>query len=219
MKTEREIRKITANRYERWKPLRGYAIGKLALDPAYPEVAARLRSSPHPLMDVGCGMGLLAAYLKEHGHNGAGIGIDADGKKIGIAEEALRDVTPRMDFRVGDARELPDFSGDVVMLDVLHYFDAAGQREVLQAIANRLAPGAAALIRIGLRQRNWRYAVTWLEEWFIRLNGWIPVRGTNFPTREDVIAPFDELGFICKCEPMWGLTPFNSHLFEFRRPA
>ena len=58
-------RHAAARRYRAWPNLYYYAHGKIALDPAYPASARLLADSSHPLLDLGCGMGLLAAYLLE----------------------------------------------------------------------------------------------------------------------------------------------------------
>jgi SAM-dependent methyltransferase len=202
-----------ASRYRRWPNLYYYAIGKIALDPAYPVVAAILRDSQHPLLDLGCGMGLLASYLRATGHRAPILGLDVDQRKIEVAQQVLSGAT----FRTGDALNFPTHSGDIVMLDVLHYFGDEEQQRLLEKIAASIAPGGVALIRLALNEANWRFAATKFEEWFVHFSGWIPKRGWNFPTREEVLLPFSAGGFVGDVRPMWGLTPFNSYLFAFRR--
>lgn len=207
----------TAERFRRWPNLYYYAQGKLALDPAYPAVARELAASPRPLLDLGCGMGLLAAWMRAHGHRAAITGLDVDGQKIAVANEVF--AGDAAEFRTGDALDFPAHSGDVVMLDVLHYFDDAAQQRLLHRIANSVAPGGVAMIRVTLADASWRYAVTRFEEWFVHASGWIPTTGTNFPRREEMEGPFTAAGLCGGGEPMWGLTPFNSYLFTFRRPG
>lgn len=209
-------RREAARRYQKRPNFYYYAHGKIALDPAYPAVAEILRDSDRPLLDVGCGMGLLTAYLRAQGHRAPVVGLDVDGEKIETASSVL--TGENATFQTGDAQNLPPHSGDVVMLDVLHYFNDAGQRDLLEAVADRVAPGGVALIRIALQENNWRFAVTRFEEELIKVARWIPVQGRNFPTRVEVLVPFEERGFGTECRPMWGLTPFNSYLFTFRRP-
>ncbi len=162
------------------------------LDPAYPETARRLKDSPLPLLDIGCGTGLLALYLKFHGHNGAGKGAGYGcGENRRRARGLAKDL-PAMEFLCGSAEDLPEFSGDVVMLDVLHYFDLEGQTRLLNEIADRIAPGGRAIVRIGVRDESWRYRVTVIEEWFIRATKWIPVKGSYFPSIDEVCGPFSQ---------------------------
>lgn len=213
----RAARIKAADRYRPWRYFYFYAHGKIALDPAYPEVARQLSESSRPLLDIGCGMGLLASYLRANGHRGSIYGVDLDEQKIDMASQALGH--ERAKFQAANALDFPEHSGDVVMLDVLHYFDDAEQQLLLRKIARSVAPGGVALIRGALAEPNWRYALTRAEEWFVKFSGWIPHSGWNFPTREEVARVFVSEGFQAEVSPMWGLTPFNSYLFTFRRAA
>ena len=58
--------------------LRIYVRGKMSSDPLYSAVYERLRDRDEPILDVGCGAGLLALYLREHGHRAPIRGIDHD---------------------------------------------------------------------------------------------------------------------------------------------
>jgi SAM-dependent methyltransferase len=204
-----------AARYRHWPRLYYYAIGKIALDPAYSAVVRALRDSTRPLLDLGCGMGLLAAYLRANGHRPPILGLDVDQQKIEVAQKVLTGGQER--FRAADALNFPDHSGDIVMLDVLHYFGDDDQQRLLRRIAASMAPQGLALIRLALNEFHWRFAATRVEEWFVHFCRWIPMPGWNFPTREEVLIPFRREGLECDVRPMWGFTPFNSHLFTFRR--
>ena len=46
---------------------RSYVRWKVRLDPAYDVAFQSLRGSTRPLADLGCGVGVLAAYLRECG--------------------------------------------------------------------------------------------------------------------------------------------------------
>ncbi len=197
--------------------LHGYAKGKTRWDPAYPAVAEILRKSPHALLDIGCGVGLLAAYLREAGCRQRLLGIEPDANKVDVAMAHIAPAYPHTEFVVGDARALPEFSGDVVMLDVLHYMDRDGQMAVLRQVASRVAPGGCALIRTTFRDRSWRYYATMAEEVVVRVSGWIRGGCCQFPTRAEVLAPFSGSQWTATVRPMWGRTPFNSHLIEIRR--
>lgn len=212
------LRNTAALRYRPWSNLYYYAHGKIALDPAYPLVARVLKDSPRPLLDIGCGMGLLASYLRASEHRAPIYGMDVDGEKVRLAQDLLgRENTS---FHAGDAlTTFPEHSGDVVMLDVLHYFSDEQQQQLLEKMAASVAPGGVVLIRVTLNEPTFRFAMTRLEEWFVKFVRWIPVTGSNFPTREEVAAPFRQAGFEEDIRPMWGMTPFNSYLFSYRRPA
>lgn len=215
MLTRFRQRKHAVLRFWRWPLLFCYAEGKTALDPAYPATHETLGDSRLPLLDLGCGIGLLSAFLWARGYRAEMLGIDADAKKIRIASRALAGTTAR--FAAGDAGSFPPHSGNVVALDVLHYFDDDAQQEWLRRIAASVAPGGVAILRVTLHEPNWRHAMTKAEEWLIHRSRWIPWAGWNFPTRDEVCAPFRDAGFSVEVRPMWGWTPFNGYLFTFRR--
>jgi 2-polyprenyl-3-methyl-5-hydroxy-6-metoxy-1,4-benzoquinol methylase len=202
-----------------WPPsLWCYVIGKLALDPAYRAVLEHLRGSSRPIVDVGCGLGLLAHYLRDHGCQASFVGCDLDARKIALAAAATRrGRLANVSFRCADAADALHGPADVVLLDVLHYLDAGRQRRLLERLAARVASGEGrVIIRTTPRERSWRYGATVLEEYWTRLSRWIPVGGAiNFPSRDAVLAPFLVAGCRCDVRPLWGCTPFNSHLFVF----
>ena len=68
----------------RWR--QGYVRGKLRSDPAYEAVFERLKDLPQPVLDVGCGLGLLAFYLRERGFTPPVVGVDFDAEKIASAQ-------------------------------------------------------------------------------------------------------------------------------------
>ena len=205
-----------SKRFRTSRFLHGYAKRKTAWDPAYPAVAAVLQGSPRPLLDVGCGIGLLAAYLRECGCSQPITGIEPDAAKVRTARNLVAGHHPSLEFHTGDARSLPEFSGDIVVLDVLHYMDPTAQKAVLLAISARIAPGGRALIRTTFRDSSWRYWATLAEEAFVRTSGWIRGGRCHFPSRHEIENLFQNSPFSLSIRPMWGKTPFNSHLIEIR---
>jgi 2-polyprenyl-3-methyl-5-hydroxy-6-metoxy-1,4-benzoquinol methylase len=194
--------------------LRGYAKGKIGSDPAYAAVLARVPEMP--LLDVGCGIGLLSFYLRECGFRAPIEGIDHDAKKIAAAS-AIAARYEGLTFRAGDARELPAFRGSVLLLDLLHYFDDATQTAILRNAAACVPPGGAVIVRDALRDDSWRYRVTYAQESFARAIRWLQAERLNFPSRATLTGAFG--GFTIEETPLWGRTPFNNYLFVFRRPG
>ena len=41
----------------------------------------------------------------------------------------------------------------------------------------------------------------------------------NFPSVEQIVAPFHARGFEVSVAPMWGRTPLNNYLFVFNRAS
>jgi SAM-dependent methyltransferase len=199
--------------------LRTYARAKISADPVYAAVLERFRSSPLPILDIGCGVGLLGFYLREAGLKNPIVGIDTDVKKVRAGQEVAARAYAGIDLIVGDARrDLAEFAGNVALLDVIHYLTDPEQHEVLAAAASRVAPGGIAVIRDCIRDGTWRYRMTWAEEWFAKTIGWLRVPRLNFPTLDALTTEFDRRDFSGEVTPLWGRTPYNNHLLVFRRP-
>jgi len=187
--------------------LRNYARSKLATDPLYGAVAEQLRGTTGTVVDVGCGIGLMAAYLRAEGFEQPVIGLDHDAAKIAQARRAV----PSATFEVADARDpLPEASS-VLILDVLHYFNDDDQQRIL----GNAARADLVIIRVAPGDGSWRHRSTVVAERFARRVRWMKAELLNFPARERIVAAFD--GFTSDVRPMWGSTPFNNYLFVFRR--
>ena len=129
----RRITRLCAKRHERF-----YSVVKLRSDPVYAAVTKELLGAPLPVLDIGCGIGLLAFYLRESGFAPAIAGFDYDAQKISFAKSmvALSDCEG-LSFMNGDARAgLPECSGHVVILDILQFFTRQEQEALLKAAAS-----------------------------------------------------------------------------------
>lgn len=213
---DRDIARRVAGRYRRpWH--RDYARAKLRMDPVYAAVADIVVDTV-PLLDVGCGLGLLGFYLRERGWRGAYLGVDFDAAKIAQARLAA---TGERDFAFDDgtAQRLPPFHGHVTLLDVLHYLGRDEQPALLREAAARVAPGAALVVRSVLRDRGWRFRATVLEEWFLYAVRWMRSPAKHYPLREEIERPLLDAGLVVDVQPLWGNTPFNSFVIVARRPG
>ena len=198
-------------------PLRRYVYWKVRMDPAYPAILSRLRQhAGQPLVDIGCGVGVLAFFLREHGFEGPIVGIDFDERKI----EAARSAATRyrgVDFICADAAgPLPD-GHNVVLLDILQYVDTPARRVILRNAAAAVPPGGVAVIRQGIRDRSWRYRLTHAVDAIGRAIRWNRGQPMNFPTRQEIEEAFR--GFESEVTPLWGRTPYNNYLLVFRKPS
>jgi len=198
--------------------LRNYVASKLATDPLYRAVADRLIDHTLPLTDIGCGVGLMAFYLRERGVRMPITGIDHDRKKIDEAKQIALQYDG-ISFAASDARDPIPAGTSVLLLDVLHYFSDAARDRMLETIAAGVADGGVVIIREGIRDGTLRYRITLAAEVFARVVRWLKAERLNFPTREAIVRPFRERGFTEEVVPLWGRTPFNNYLFVFRREA
>jgi len=194
--------------------LRSYVRLKMGTDPAYDAVFEKLRETTLPVLDVGCGVGVLALYLRDRGFTAPIVGIDHDTRKIDIARTVSGN-EPGLSFSVADARSSTDFRGNVVLLDLLHYFTDEDQQVILRNVA---AAGSMILIRDGIRDGSFRYRMTYAQETLARVGGWLRAERLNFPTRRSIESAFDG-EFREDVQPMFGRTPFNNYLFAFKRSS
>jgi SAM-dependent methyltransferase len=187
--------------------LRAYVRAKVRIDPVYAAVFERIGGSTDPVLDVGCGVGVLAAYLRARGFAAPIRGIDHDERKIAVAARVVQDAT----FEVADARSAIATSGTVVLLDLLHYFRSDDQAALLASAAN----ATTVIIRDAVRDGSWRYRLTYAQEAFSRAVRWLRAERLHFLTREEIVRPFAK--FDAEVVPLYGRTPFNNYLFVFRR--
>ncbi|HEY2801682.1 MAG TPA: class I SAM-dependent methyltransferase [Chthoniobacterales bacterium] len=208
-----------ARRYgELW--LRFYVGRKLRSDPIFTTAFGLLGESRETLIDVGCGVGLLPFYLRERGFRAPIVGLDRDGRKIARAREAVGRAGYRdLEFVEENATEISERRGNIVLFDLLHYLPPDEQARLLERLVPRLAPGGMLVIRDCPRDDNARFWLTYLAERFAQTTTWIVAAPLHFPTRELIFSPFPPNEFSRSVEPLWGRTPFNNHLFIFRRRA
>ena len=198
---------------------RCYVQAKLATDPVYAATAAALAGSALPVLDIGCGIGLLGQYLHMQGHAPAYLGLDHDPRKVLAGQRAAQRIgqLAAIELRCADAHDLPSMQGDVTVLDVLHYLSAADQLSLLQLAARYLAPRGKLIIRNVLREPNWRFHATRIEEFFLQASGWIRGGPQHYPTDAELRAPLERAGLDVSIKPLRGRTPFNSYLIVAQR--
>ena len=197
-----------------------YTRCKLRTDPVYAAVADELAGADLPVLDIGCGLGLLGHYLHASGMNLPVTGFDYDARKIRTATVmATRAGRSGLHFCTGDARTgLPEFAGHVVILDILQFFRREEQETLLAAAAARVAAGGRLVIRSGLRAPGWRYRVTVLADFFARATLWMKAAPVCYPDADQFRRVLGGAGLEVTIRPLWGRTPFHNHLIVGRRP-
>ena len=208
--------RVAAQFPQRW--LRSYVSGKLRHDRIYPTAFELFRDSKEPVLDVGCGLGLLGFYLRERGWPHALIGLDVDARKIRQGKMIANSRYQNIELRDQDVQgPLPDFSGNVALVDVLHYLPLARQSILLARLAKCVAPGGLMVIRDCPRDNNSRFWMTWLAEKFAQVISWNLNTSLHFPSRALIYGAFDQNQFESESRALWGTSPFNNHIFIFRR--
>jgi SAM-dependent methyltransferase len=201
---------------ERWNY--HYVRGKLGSDPLYPGVLRALRDSHAPLLDLGCGLGLLAHALRQDGQSMAYHGVDNDAAKIHRAQRAAAN-TPlsAVRFEYFDlARALPQHAGSVAILDVLQYLSAPAQQRLLEEVIAMLVPGARLVIRAALVDGSRRGRISRITDHAANLIGWMQSAPRCYPQADDLRATLEGAGLQVAFTPLYGRTPFNNWLVVAR---
>lgn len=216
--TPQIARRISSLSCGLWHP--HYTKCKIRTDPLYEGIYAELEQRRLPLLDIGCGLGILAMYLRECGWGNAVTGIDYDSSKIESGKRMLaKGGYSGIALSQGDARSgLPEHRGDVTILDIMQFFDADGQRDLLKSAASRVAPGGKLIIRSGLLEKNVRFFTTWIGDIFAKCTFWMQAAPVLYPTGDFFRETLSAEGFEVEIRPFWGNTPFNNFLIVAKRP-
>ena len=229
---KRRLVATAARRYRRAGPFAyHFARGKLQGDPVFAALLARrLVPDGARILDLGCGQGLLAAWLaaaaERHGagdwHEGwpapptgwSFRGIELSPRAVARATAALGALAP---VEVGDIRLVAYAAADaVVLLDVLHYLDEPSQRAVLARALAALSPAGVLLIRVGDADGGLRFRFSnWVDRavLFARGQGFAPLHCRRLGDWIDVL---ERLGCRTDAVPMSGATPFANVLLVAR---
>ena len=194
-----------------------YARAKLGSDPLYPGICDALRGTTAPVLDLGCGLGLLAHALRAQDLALPYHGVDNDVRKIERAQRAarraeLRDATfDTVDLARTSLREaFAAHRGSVALLDVLQFIPPEAQSRTLDAAIGMLVPGAKLVIRTGLADGSGRARVTRAVDVFSRVLGWMNAGPSRYPDADDLRARFAAAGLRVDFTPLFGNTPFNN---------
>lgn len=206
-----------ATAFQRW-----HLRGRLHLCP-YERLLKHL-TGPENLLDVGCGFGHLAWFLRESGSRLKYYGTDIDERKIGAARAVAGAEGPEGPaFFLGDARSvsgLPERFGNILFLDVIYLMPWELQTRMLAWAMERLSPGAESVILVKTldEARGFSGLRAMAEEWIMvrllkrtrdsgALNGMRP-----FP---EYVGFARERGFRCAIEPLGTYNP--SSVLRFTR--
>ncbi len=211
-----------------------FARGKLTGDPVFREILANgLIPSRAHVIDIGCGQGLLSAWLLAAGALGAHPdwpsewkaapldvsvhGIEMMKADVMRAEKALKAHGDRFTFQVGDMRSSEfETAQTVVILDVLHYVSFEAQEDVLRRVRNALTPDGVLILRVGDATGGIGFRISnWVDHVVTLSRGHKLSRLYCRPLAE-WIAQLTRLGFRVETRPMSQGTPFANVLLVGR---
>lgn len=191
-----------------------YTRSKLGSDPLYPGVLHALRGSAAPVLDLGCGLGLLAHALRLDGQHMDYRGVDNDADKIARAQVvAGKNGLANTRFDVVDlAKGPPAHRGSVAILDVLQYLTREDQRTLIADTIAMLVPGARLVIRTALGDDSARGRTSRITDRLANWVGWMQFRPKCYPDADALRAQLHAAGLQVTFEPLYGNTPFNNWL-------
>jgi SAM-dependent methyltransferase len=204
------------NRYDYY-----YTRSKLRTDPLYPAVIAALEGTRAPLLDLGCGLGLLAHAMRAAGRVLPYRGVDRDADKI-VRAQRIADARGLRDarFETADLADgVPAHHGSVAVLDMLQYLDATAQRELLRGVASMLDDDGVLVIRNTMADGTDRARTSRIADRLSHLIGWMQFRPRSYPTLDGLRGTLEEAGLHAESRPLYGNTPFNNWLIVARRQA
>lgn len=197
-----------------------YARCKLASDPLYVGVGDALCGTTQPLLDLGCGIGLLAQTLRARGFVAPYRGIDNDAAKLAAARAAAQDADlAQVQFDCVDlAREpFPVHRGSVTLLDVLQFLPRDAALGLIDRAAACITPGARLVIRAGLAQSGPRMHFTRAVDTFSRTVRWMNTAAHWYPTHEELTGLLCDRALQATFSRPRGWLPFNNWLIVAER--
>lgn len=208
-----------------------FARHKLGMDPVFCAMLERgLFPDQARILDLGCGQGLLAAWLLSARHRydlgdwpeewpipplGVKVrGVDLLARDLERARLALGD---RASFEEGDMRQVDFGRADVVIiLDALHFLDGPAQADILRRVRIALTPRGLLVVRVGDAGAGLRFH---LSHWIDSRVAWC--RGMGLPhlhcrPLSNWIQALKILGFHVESASMNGNLPFANYLLIAR---
>lgn len=207
-----------------------FARGKLSGDPVFKEILQRGLIAPNThVIDIGCGQGLLSAWLlaaettastKNWPAEWASPpkaftvkGIELMPNDVERARKALKHAQDRFTFETGDMCTTAfEKAQTVVILDVLHYVPFAAQEDVLVRVKDALSPKGLLILRIGDANAGMGFKISnWVDNIVFLCRGHKLSR-LYCRSLSDWLALLNKLGFHVESKPMSQGTPFSNVL-------
>lgn len=193
-----------------------FAHGKLSRDPLFPALLTPgLLPAEARILDLGCGQGLLAAWLRTATRQRASAsnpaprithyhGIELHAAAVERGRIALGRA-PSIHLQVDDITTATLPTADVItLIDVLHYLPPDAQETLLSHIRTVLPPHGRLLLRIGNADAGFAHRLSRLTDSLVVCGhggGWPSL---HCRTLDAWLALLQQRGFRCETQPMGG---------------
>ena len=121
------------------------------------------------VLEVGCGHGLLSAYLALSSPAREVLGVDIDEHKIELARAAAANLAPdeaQLSFARVEPGEFAEGRWDtIVVADVLYLLAPDDKRALLQAMVDHLAEGGSIVVKETDVLPRWKFAINRAQEY------------------------------------------------------
>lgn len=213
-----------------------FARGKLRGDPIFRELLRQgLLPAQARIIDLGCGQGLLAAWLlaarQLHARGNWPVdwpppprltkfhGIELSPRDVSRARRALAVHGSAVEIIGGNIAD-SDFghAGQVTIFDVLHYLAPPAQDEVLHRARATLPAGGRLLLRVGDAAAGLPFRLTTAVDLAISFMRGNRLRRLHGRPLRDWIAQLENLGFSVRHQPMNAGKPFANTLLIAQLP-
>ena len=199
-----------------------FARGKLGGDPLFRSVTRYiLPLAGGRVLDLGCGRGLLFAWLAASHKGAIESKLELHGIELhrGHAEIAQRALAGIATIECGDIRQADLPTAAVIVIgDVLLYLSADEQQRVLKRVVHALTPGGVLLLREANAAGGLRFHITeWAERFVGAFNG-RPFQKLHYRPVAEWRAALARLGLDVTAQPMSQGTPFANVLYVARKP-
>ena len=171
------------------------------------------------VLELGCGHGLLSAYLALTGPERSVLGVDVDEAKIAVAQQAAAALT-NCRFDVTPPGEVPrgPWAG-IVIVDVLYLLPPEAQRWLLGACLERLGPDGVLVVKEMGPSPAWKARWNTVQETLaVRLMGITAGEGRFFFLPPEELAEImRSTGLTVRHRPLHRGYPHPHHLLVASR--
>ena len=167
------------------------------------------------LVDLGSGYGLLANLLSLNSERRSVIGIDGDGKRIGIAEGTIgsrRNINFMAEKVSSIVFKDSEYDG-LVMTDFLHHLPYQEQEKIMKKISQSIKLGGILVIGDVKETPRWKYYISYLADLVLYLGK----PKCFYRTSEEMKKFIEKYGFSVRTIPADQKNIFSMVIYAARK--